>query len=87
MYCNETVSVRSLASVALRKARDSRSPFHFNFFAADFNEEHSALFGGVLPEQTRFVSKCIKAILKLYKNSKFQPNSVLLFGHSMVSYF
>lgn len=70
--------------MALRKARDSRAPFHFNFFAADLNEEHSALFGGVLPEQTRFISRCIKAILKLYKHAKHPPANVLLFGHSMV---
>ncbi|KAF4523660.1 hypothetical protein B566_EDAN006030 [Ephemera danica] len=75
--------VRSLASLALRKAKDSRAPFHFNFFAADLNEEHSALFGGVLPEQTRFISKCIHHILQLYKHAKSRPSTVLLFGHSM----
>ncbi|XP_059471250.1 GPI inositol-deacylase [Neocloeon triangulifer] len=75
--------VRSLASVALRKARDSRSQFHFNFFTADLNEEHSALFGGVLAEQTRFISVCINKILSLYGRSRNPPKSVLLFGHSM----
>ncbi|XP_065353841.1 GPI inositol-deacylase [Cloeon dipterum] len=75
--------VRSLASVALRKARDSRSPFHFNFFTADLNEEHSALFGGVLSEQTRFISICINRILSLYAKNRNVPQSVLLFGHSM----
>ena len=41
--------VRSLASVALRKAiEESEYEVHFDFFSVDFNEEFSALYGGSL---------------------------------------
>jgi glycosylphosphatidylinositol deacylase len=76
--------VRSLASVAYRKALDSKKRFHFDFFTIDFNEEFSALFGGVLNQQTSFTSKCINHILGLYQNNKEKPSSVVLIGHSMV---
>ena len=46
--------VRSLASVALRKAIDeSRYKTHFDFFTLDFGEEMSGLYGGVLQDQSR----------------------------------
>jgi glycosylphosphatidylinositol deacylase len=46
--------VRSLASVALRKAIDeTKYRTHFDFFAVDFGEEMSGLYGGVLQDQSR----------------------------------
>lgn len=79
---------RSLASVSLRKSVNSRMPYHFNYFMIDFNEEQSAIFGGVLSDQTKFVSHCIKKILTLYqKNEGKKPDSVILIGHSIVSNF
>ncbi|XP_046987741.1 GPI inositol-deacylase [Schistocerca americana] len=75
--------VRSLASVSLRKAISSHSRFHFDYFSLDFNEEYSALFGGVLQEQTEFLHISIKRILSLYERSPSKPNSVALVGHSM----
>lgn len=46
--------VRSLASVALRKAIDeTKYKTHFDFFTVDFGEEISGLFGGVLQDQSR----------------------------------
>lgn len=59
--------VRSLGSIALRKAEDIDFKYHFNFFSVNFNEELVALYGGSLQRQTRFVHECIKVILKLYK--------------------
>uniref|UniRef100_A0A803K7I9 GPI inositol-deacylase n=1 Tax=Xenopus tropicalis TaxID=8364 RepID=A0A803K7I9_XENTR len=75
--------VRSLASVALRKAENIGNQYHFNIFTVNFNEELVALYGGSLRRQTRFVHECIKTILCLYKNQKFPPESVAIIGHSM----
>ncbi|XP_048389992.1 GPI inositol-deacylase isoform X2 [Stegostoma tigrinum] len=75
--------VRSLGSVALRKAENIHNKFHFDFFSVDFNEELVALYGGSLEKQTKFVHACIKVILKLYKDQKDAPCSVAIVGHSM----
>ncbi|XP_059822916.1 GPI inositol-deacylase isoform X2 [Hypanus sabinus] len=75
--------VRSLGSVALRKAEDIHNKFHFDFYSIDFNEELVALYGGSLEKQTKFVHACIKVILKLYKDQKGAPSSVAIVGHSM----
>ncbi|XP_070530047.1 GPI inositol-deacylase-like isoform X2 [Cardiocondyla obscurior] len=72
--------VRSIASVSLRKSLKKKTPFHFDFFTVSFNKDYSALYGGVLMEQTVYVSHCIKAILALYKG---KINNVVLIGHSM----
>lgn len=61
--------VRSLGSIALRKAEDVDFKYHFNFFSVNFNEELVALYGGSLQRQTKFVHECIKVILKLYRVS------------------
>ncbi|NXF00941.1 PGAP1 deacylase, partial [Smithornis capensis] len=75
--------VRSLGSIALRKAEDVDFKYHFNFFSVNFNEELVALYGGSLQRQTKFVHECIKVILKLYKDRDFAPTSVAIVGHSM----
>ncbi|NXN57694.1 PGAP1 deacylase, partial [Rynchops niger] len=75
--------VRSLGSVALRKAEDVDFKYHFNFFSVNFNEELVALYGGSLQRQTKFVHECIKVILKLYRDREFAPTSVAIVGHSM----
>ncbi|KAI5723767.1 hypothetical protein M8J76_010656 [Diaphorina citri] len=75
--------VRSIASVALRKSVDeSHLQFHFDFFSVDFNGEYSALFGGVLDAQTRYVAHSLHKILTLYQPHR-QPASVVIIGHSM----
>lgn len=79
-----TNPVRSLASVAYRKAMDHETKFHFNFFAVNINEELGALYGPVLERQTEFVTFAIQHILKLYEDSPRKPKSVVLIGHSMV---
>ncbi|KFR00095.1 GPI inositol-deacylase, partial [Opisthocomus hoazin] len=75
--------VRSLGSIALRKAEDVDFKYHFNFFSVNFNEELVALYGGSLQRQTKFVHECIKVILKLYRGREFAPTSVAIVGHSM----
>uniref|UniRef100_A0A8C6MVA0 GPI inositol-deacylase n=1 Tax=Mus spicilegus TaxID=10103 RepID=A0A8C6MVA0_MUSSI len=75
--------VRSIGSIALRKAEDIDFKYHFDFFSVNFNEELVALYGGSLQKQTKFVHECIKAILKLYKGQEFAPTSVAIIGHSM----
>ncbi|XP_040297592.1 GPI inositol-deacylase isoform X2 [Bufo bufo] len=75
--------VRSIGSIALRKAENIDYRYHFDVFSINFNEELVALYGGSLQKQTQFVHVCIKAILRLYKNQEFPPQSVILLGHSM----
>lgn len=70
--------------MALRKALNSRSRTHFDFFTIDFNQELSGLSGGLLDDQTKFLNESISRILLLYHSSKTtKPNSVILIGHSM----
>ena len=78
--------VRSLASVALRKAleMDKKYRTRFDFFAVDFDEELSALSGSVLKDQHEFVIKSIGHILGMYKKGAAgSPRSVVLIGHSI----
>ncbi|KAM3917086.1 GPI inositol-deacylase [Leptodactylus fuscus] len=75
--------VRSVGSISLRKAENIDYAFHFDVFSINFNEELVALYGGSLQKQTQFVHICIKAILRLYKNQDYPPQSVVILGHSM----
>ncbi|KAK7067050.1 GPI inositol-deacylase [Halocaridina rubra] len=75
--------VRSLASVAYRKALDDETYFHFNFFSVDLNSELGAFYGPALKRQTEFVAYAIKQILRIYEGSMNPPKSVVLVGHSM----
>ncbi|XP_050561004.1 GPI inositol-deacylase [Spodoptera frugiperda] len=80
------MQVRSLASVALRKALAKGYQHHFDFFTISYNEELSGLYGGVLEDQTKFAAACITKILSLYKSNRYTkavPTSVILIGHSM----
>lgn len=75
--------VRSLGSVAYRKAIDSKKGVKLDFFTMDFNEELSALYGGILDEQVKFTKEAIKKVSSLYKRKEGEV-SVILIGHSMV---
>lgn len=75
--------VRSLSSVALRKALNSGSPYHFDYFSVDLNSEFSALYGPVLYDQLEYVLHSISRILKLYEKSPSSPKQVILIGHSV----
>ena len=77
--------VRSLASVALRKAiEDYKYKTHFDYFSVDFEEEWSAFYGASLEQQTKFVCECLRRILGMYKaNGQREVRSVVLVGHSM----
>ena len=70
--------------MAHQKSLDSRKQFHFDFFSIDFNEELSALYGGVLNRQVSFVQLCVRKILEIYKMRNQGQNSVVLIAHSMV---
>lgn len=59
----------------------------FIIFTVDFNEEYSALFGGILEDQRLYLELCIQTVLKLYKNSPNPPKSVSIVAHSMVNYY
>ncbi|SPP89629.1 GPI inositol-deacylase isoform X1 [Drosophila guanche] len=74
--------VRSLASVALRKALSNEVGIHLDYYTIDYDEELSALYGGYLHHQRRYLKLCIRTILSLYKVHSEQP-SIVLIGHSM----
>ncbi|XP_017137170.1 GPI inositol-deacylase [Drosophila miranda] len=74
--------VRSLASVALRKALTNDAGIHLDYYTIDYDEELSALYGGYLFHQQRYLKLCIRTILSLYKGRSEQP-SIVLIGHSM----
>ena len=76
--------VRSIASVSLRKSIKDKTHFHFDYFSVSLGKDYSALYGGVLEDQTEFVSLSINKILSLY-NGKI--NQIVLIGHSMVRKF
>lgn len=73
-------TVRSLASVALRKWLDNRTPFHFDFFSVDFNEEISGMYGYVLERQSQYVKHVVQNIMSFYE----EYHHVVIVGHSMV---
>ncbi|GJQ72189.1 hypothetical protein Trydic_g3281 [Trypoxylus dichotomus] len=75
--------VRSLASVALRKALHSRPGFHFDYFTIDYNEELSGLNGALLHDQVLYAQRSIYRILELYASNLEKPTSIILIGHSM----
>ena len=77
--------VRSLASVALRKAiEDFKYKTHFDYFSIDFEEEWSAVYGGTLEQQTMFVCQCLTRIMRLYRDQGVSSvKHVVLVGHSM----
>ncbi|XP_043245683.1 GPI inositol-deacylase-like [Amphibalanus amphitrite] len=75
---------RSLASVAYRRAVDSRLRTPLNVFTVDLAEDLGAVHGRLLAEQTRFVAACVRAVLRLYgRGPGPPPASVALVGHSM----
>ncbi|KAL1488926.1 hypothetical protein ABEB36_014713 [Hypothenemus hampei] len=75
--------VRSLSSIALRKALNSETPFHFDYFTVDLYSEFSALYGPTLFSQLHYVLHSIKRVLELYKNSRNPPKQLVLIGHSV----
>lgn len=58
--------------------------FVFFFDLVDFNEEYSALFGGILDDQSLYLELSIKTVLNLYKDLPNPPKSVAIIGHSLV---
>ncbi|TDG41841.1 hypothetical protein AWZ03_011731 [Drosophila navojoa] len=72
--------VRSMASVALRKAREHPGlGIHLDYYTIDFDEELSALYGGYMYHQQSFLKYCIRTIASLYRH----PSPIVLIGHSM----
>ena len=63
---------------------DSEYKTHFDYFAVDFSEELSAIFGGVLELQANYLRQAVAKILSLYpKKSNRNPTSVVILGHSL----
>ncbi|KAH8240523.1 hypothetical protein KR038_002336 [Drosophila bunnanda] len=74
--------VRSLGSVALRKAMSDDAGIRLDYYTIDFDEELSALYGGYLYRQLSYLKLCIRTILSIYEDRAEQP-SIVLIGHSM----
>ncbi|MFH4978308.1 hypothetical protein AB6A40_005017 [Gnathostoma spinigerum] len=72
--------VRSLGTVLQNKTEMQRTPFTFDVFAVDFNEELSGLSGMYIERQTRYLEIVINYIWRSYKPS---PRRIILVGHSM----
>ncbi|XP_060536701.1 GPI inositol-deacylase isoform X2 [Cylas formicarius] len=75
--------VRSLASVALRKALNSRTNYHFDYFTVNFNSEYSAVYGPLLNCQLEYVNHSIYRVLELYGKNANGAKQVILIGHSI----
>jgi pimeloyl-ACP methyl ester carboxylesterase len=71
---------RDLEDLVQRGGASGRRPVELDFWAVDFEEELSALSGGDLAAQARFVCKTIPFILSKYQSG---PRGVVLVGHSM----
>lgn len=74
--------VRSIAADVSKVASESSSP-HYDFFAADFNEDFSAFHGRTLLDQAEYLNDAVAFILSLYSHLPSPPSSVLLVAHSM----
>ncbi|XP_076262725.1 GPI inositol-deacylase isoform X1 [Rhynchophorus ferrugineus] len=75
--------VRSLASIALRKTLNSGTPYHFDYFTVDLNNEFSGLYGPLLYEEFDYIAYSLKTILNLYNGVSNPPQKIILIGHSM----
>ncbi|XP_017776113.1 PREDICTED: GPI inositol-deacylase [Nicrophorus vespilloides] len=75
--------VRSLGSISLRKAINSRTPQHFDYFTVDLNYELSAFNGALLSEQLDYVNHSIYKVLDLYTRQRNPQKQIILIGHSM----
>lgn len=78
--------MRSFASVALRKAIDlqnTRQQPHLDYFAVDYSEELSALFGGYLQPQSDYLTHAIHAISGLYAPEHIRRTGLIIVAHSM----
>lgn len=75
-----------MSSVALRKAINSRTTYHLDYFTVYLNNENSALNGALLYDQLNYINGSIYRILELYEKRKNPPKFVTIVGHSMVRY-
>uniref|UniRef100_A0A183CCF5 GPI inositol-deacylase n=1 Tax=Globodera pallida TaxID=36090 RepID=A0A183CCF5_GLOPA len=75
--------VRSLGSLLQNKTERLGTPFQFDTFALDFNEEMTALNFDYVESQAQFLSDSIDHILSLYSSPHISPPKIVLIGHSM----
>ncbi|VDK44192.1 unnamed protein product [Anisakis simplex] len=72
--------VRSIGSLLLNKTESRRTPFRFDVFAVDFNEELTGVAGMYLERQIRYVGIVIDHIWNLYEKP---PEGIVVVAHSM----
>ncbi|VDM25142.1 unnamed protein product [Toxocara canis] len=72
--------VRSLGSLLHNKTESRKSPFTFDVFAVDFNEELTGIAGMYLERQIRYVEAVVEHIWNLYSPP---PQGIVFVAHSM----
>ncbi|XP_063901046.1 uncharacterized protein LOC135120639 isoform X2 [Zophobas morio] len=72
--------VRALASVSTQMSKNINNSINFDYFAVDFNEELTAMYGVLALRQTEYVGRCIAQILEYYNN---KTKKIVIIGYSM----
>lgn len=73
--------VRSFASISMNFFRHYQTRSHLDFFAIDYNEELSGVYGPYLANQTVFLNQAIKVIKRLYYR-KSNDVKLIVIAHS-----
>uniref|UniRef100_A0A914Z6M8 GPI inositol-deacylase n=1 Tax=Panagrolaimus superbus TaxID=310955 RepID=A0A914Z6M8_9BILA len=71
---------RSIGSVLQNKTDLRNTPFHFDVFTLNFNEQFSGLSSSFLLKQADFLEVSVKFVSKMYENP---PPGIIFIGHSM----
>uniref|UniRef100_F1L8Z4 GPI inositol-deacylase n=1 Tax=Ascaris suum TaxID=6253 RepID=F1L8Z4_ASCSU len=72
--------VRSLGSLLHNKTESLQSPFTFDVFAVDFNEELTGISGMYLERQIRYVELVVEYVWQLYSP---RAEGIIFVAHSM----
>uniref|UniRef100_A0A0N4U531 GPI inositol-deacylase n=1 Tax=Dracunculus medinensis TaxID=318479 RepID=A0A0N4U531_DRAME len=72
--------IRSIGSILHNKTENRNSPFSFDVFGIDFNQELSGISGMYLERQIRFLRLAVDKIWNMYSP---QPVGLIFVGHSM----
>ncbi|OQR71942.1 GPI inositol-deacylase-like [Tropilaelaps mercedesae] len=77
---------RAIGSILQLKAemRNMLDSPVYSVYTVDFDEELSALYGGVLPQQAEFLQECLRVVCQKWNSSHpDQPPRIIFVGHSM----
>jgi hypothetical protein len=71
---------RSIGSVLQNKTDLRNTPFHFDVFTLNFNEQFSGFSSSFLLKQADFLEASVKYVLSMYEKP---PPGIIFIGHSM----